>query len=295
MNRLVALILGAMVCFGVVEYAPMRAWLTDYQNRKEMVEYAQTVSEIGNGPLTEVGGAALQYNEQLLAGTLEFPGERLDRYYLKQLKTGTTAMIGHVDYDALDIHIPLALTTNDSVLAKGAGHLYTTGLPVGGEGNRPILSAHSGLVNARGFSPLVHAELGQVFSVTTAVGTLWYEVDDIETVLPWEVEKIDAVPGQDLVTLMTCTPIGQNTHRLLVTGHRIAGPLHPEPQILSFWVWPGPPWPLIWWAGAVALTAGAGKYFYIVRPAKKAAATAAALASAATLIPTSLQPEFQGA
>ncbi|MCL1801520.1 MAG: class C sortase, partial [Promicromonosporaceae bacterium] len=275
MNRLIALVLGAAVCFGVVEYSPMRHWLSDFEHRQEMIAYAEMMRNAGDEPLTAVGERAHEYNERLLAGTLDMSGQHADQYYLNQLKVGSSKSIGHISYEALGIHVPLRLGTDDDVLAQGAGHLYGTALPVGGEGIRPVLSAHSGMVESKMFTPLLKAEIGQVFTVTTAVGTLWYEVSEIRTVEPWEIEEIEAVPGEDLVTLMTCTPIGINTHRLLVTGHRIDGPLHPDPQILSFWAWPGLPWPLFWWLFAVAVTAGVGKYFYVTKPAKRAAALAA--------------------
>ena len=278
MNRLIALVLGAAICFGVVEYSPMRHWLSDYEARQQLIEYAELLRETGEQPVTEVGERAHEYNAQLLAGTLDFPGQFSDTYYLNQLRVGTGRTIGHVSYEALGIHVPIQLGTGDDVLARAAGHLYTTALPVGGEGLRPVISAHSGEVESKRFTPLLKAQVGQVFTVTTAIGTLWYEVSEIQTVLPWEVENLAAVPGEDLVTLMTCTPIGINTHRLLVTGHRIDGPLHPDPHILSFWAWPGPPWPLLWWAFAVALTAVVGRYSYVTRPAKAAAKAAAAAA-----------------
>ena len=144
--------------------------------------------------------------------------------------------------------------------------------------------------------------MGQVFTVTTAVGTLWYEVDDIREIEPWEIEEIAADPDRDTVTLMTCTPIGINTHRLLVTGHRIDGPLNPDPQILSFWVWPGPPWPAIWWLIGVTATYLVGRHFHVVRPAKRAARVAAGLPASkrrrkAKGLPQPLPvfPELQGA
>ena len=301
MGRLVALVLGAAVCFGVVEYSPMRHWLTDYQHRQEMVAYAESLRNLSGGEITELTEAAFEYNEKLRAGRLDFPGESRDTYYLGQLKANRTNVIGHVSYENLGIHLPLMLGTGDDILAVGAGHLYTTALPVGGEGNRPVLSAHSGMVGSKMFSPLLKAQPGQVFSVTTAAHTVWYEVHEVKEVLPWEVEQIEAEPGEDWVTLMTCTPIGVNTHRLLVTGHRVDGPAHPDPQILSFWTWPGPPWPLIWWSAFVALTAGVGRYFYITRPAKAAISanlitsaiqTAAGAASGGSFLP---KPHLQGA
>jgi sortase A len=277
MNRLVALVLGAMITLGVVQYAPARAWLTDYENRKEMIRYAETLTSQGSTITSDVVLAAQKYNEDLQNGAVAFSqsGESTDNRYLKQLRTGDSPTIGNLNYDALNIRIPLAMGTGDDVLERYAGHLYTTALPIGGEGNRPILSAHSGQNSARGFTPLLKARIGQQFSITTAAGTIWYEVSAIEEVLPWEVEKVAAVPGADLVTLMTCTPIGQNTHRLLVTGHRVDGPATAGAQALSFWAYPGLPWPFIQWAGAVALTALIGKYFYITRPARKAEIAAA--------------------
>lgn len=122
-----------------------------------------------------------------------------------------------MSYSDLNIYLPIFLGTSEDVLERGAGHLFGTSLPIGEEG-RSVLTSHSGLLRAPLFNNLEKAKIGQLFSINTLGEERVYKVVEIEMVLPEDVEKLAAVEGKELVTLLTCTPTGENTHRLLVTG-----------------------------------------------------------------------------
>jgi sortase A len=119
------------------------------------------------------------------------------------------------------IDLPVYHSTNDDVIAKGAGHLYGTSLPVGGVGTHAVLTSHTGMSNATLFDHLTQVGEGDLMYVDVYGETLAYQVDSIKVILPTEIDELHVVPGADLLTLFTCTPYAVNTHRLLVTGHRV--------------------------------------------------------------------------
>ncbi len=135
-----------------------------------------------------------------------------------------TGIMGYITIPRINVELPIYHGTGDAVLQSGAGHLEGTSLPVGGESTHAVISAHRGLPSAKLFTHLDQLEVGDTFTVTVLDRVLTYEVDKITIVLPTEVEDLKVVEGRDYLTLMTCTPYGINTHRLLVRGRRIATP-----------------------------------------------------------------------
>ena len=129
--------------------------------------------------------------------------------------------IGHVQIPAINVDLPIYAGTSDSILEKGAGHLEGTSLPIGGNSSHSVITAHSGLPQAKLFSDLEKMKVGDKFYVHNIFETLAYQVDEITVIEPHEFDKLLIVPGHDYVTLLTCTPISINTHRLLVRGHRV--------------------------------------------------------------------------
>ncbi len=129
--------------------------------------------------------------------------------------------MARVRVPSADINLPVYHGTNDDVIAKGAGHLYGTSLPVGGAGTHAVLTSHTGMTNATLFDHLTDVREGDLMYVDVYGQTLAYQVDTIKVVLPTEIDDLDVVQGADLLTLFTCTPYAVNTHRLLVTGHRV--------------------------------------------------------------------------
>lgn len=153
--------------------------------------------------------------------------------YSKQLQVAGT--MARLRVPAVGIDLPVYHGTSNDVLAHGVGHLYGTALPVGGEGTHAVLTGHTGLATLTMFDNLTHMKRGDVFTVEVMGETLAYEVDQIETVLPDQVQHIKSEPGKDYLTLITCTPYGINSHRLLVRGHRTEVPAHIDQTYRSPW------------------------------------------------------------
>lgn len=146
---------------------------------------------------------------------------KTDAVYESLLNPESDGMMGYVEVPAIHVKLPIYHDTTDVTLAKGAGHLPGSSLPVGGESTHTVISAHRGLPSAKMFTNLDKINKGDVFYFYVLNETLAYEVDQIETVEPTEVKDLGIVQGEDLATLVTCTPYAVNTQRLLVRGHRI--------------------------------------------------------------------------
>lgn len=140
-------------------------------------------------------------------------------------------MMGYVSIPKIGIELPIYHGTSTGVLEKGVGHLPTTSLPVGGESTHAVLSAHSGMSGARMFTDLEQLSVGDLFTVRVLDRELTYQVDHIATVLPQETALLEIQAGEDLCTLVTCTPYGVNTHRLLVRGRRVEAAEVPQDTI----------------------------------------------------------------
>ena len=133
-----------------------------------------------------------------------------------------TGIMGYITIEKIGLELPVYHTTSDSVLSVGVGHLEGTSIPVGGTGTHSVLSAHRGLPSATLFTHLDHVEIGDTFSIKILDRTMTYQVDQIKTVDPSDAADIRVFEGDDYCTLLTCTPYGINTHRLLVRGTRIS-------------------------------------------------------------------------
>jgi len=187
----------------------------------EVKSYTDTVSELTAEDHSGIIAAAEAYNERLSA--LDAP---LSQYgmidgYESTLLVGDSPLIGVVNIDKIDLKLPIYHGTSNSALADGVGHMEGTSLPLGGTGKHTVLSAHRGLPGSRLFTDLDKLEEGDIFTVTVLDRTLTYEVDRIVVTLPEETQYLLPVSGEDHCTLLTCTPYGVNTHRLLVRGRRI--------------------------------------------------------------------------
>ena len=164
--------------------------------------------------------------------------------YYSQLVIPGTDVMGYVVIPKINVSLPIYHGTSDEVLEAGVGHLMGSSLPVGGDGTHSVLSGHSGLPSARLFTDLDQLVEGDTFTIRVLREVLTYEVDDIQIVLPNESAILQIEPDQDYCTLLTCTPYGVNTHRLLVRGHRIPTPEEelaqvappPEEQGFRWWI-----------------------------------------------------------
>ena len=165
---------------------------------------------------------ARAFNEELYRnGGLVILTSEQKAEYEAQLNLNGDGVMGYIEIPRLDLKLSIGHGTEEDVLQKMVGHLEGTSLPVGGASSHAVLSAHRGLPSAKLFSDLDLMQVGDRFTIHTLNQTLIYEVDQITIILPEEIEALAIVPGEDLVTLMTCTPYAVNTHRLLVRGRRV--------------------------------------------------------------------------
>lgn len=148
-------------------------------------------------------------------------GYALPDNYNEVLNINEDGVIGYIEIPKIDVYMPIYHGASEEVLQKGAGHLEASGLPIGGEGNHSIISAHRGLPSAQLLTRLDEMEIGDVFYIHVLNETLAYQVDQINVILPEELALLGPEENQDLITLLTCTPYAVNTHRLLVRGSRI--------------------------------------------------------------------------
>lgn len=201
------------------------AW-NNYQTTKASNEYAQLDKEIPADVKNAEWEEARTYNRERSVGPILDPW--LNKVttqdpsysdYLNQLNA-TPAMARFI-FPKIKVDLPVYHGTGEDTLQKGLGHLYGSDLPVGGEGTHSIITGHTGLSNVTMFDNLKDAEEGDVFYVQVSGQKLKYEVDQIKVVLPHETEGLRAVNGKDYITLITCTPYGINSHRLLVRAHQV--------------------------------------------------------------------------
>lgn len=204
---------------------------------------------------------AYEYNDALNSGALYAPGTNIatansnisqEEYeYEEILAMGVDGYMARLYYEDLKIDLPIYHGTSSKVLEKGVGHLEGTSLPVGGVGTRSVLTAHRGLPTATLFDNLVDGAVGDIFTIGVLDQALTYRVVDVKVIEPDDTEEILPHPDQDLVTLITCTPLGVNTHRVLVTGERVLPT--PEKEIEAIADSPKiPAFP--WWVVILSLT-----------------------------------------
>ncbi len=214
-----ALILGAALC----AYPPVSNYVNQRAATAAIKTYDEAVATMSTEALATARQAAQAYNEALAAlgseAALTDP-ERLSAYEDTLDVTGTGIM-GYIQIDKLGVNLPIYHGTSTSVLQQAAGHLEGTSLPIGGSSTHAVISAHRGLPTATLFTHLDQLEEGDTFTITVLGEVLTYQVDQILVVLPTNTEPLYIEEDADYVTLLTCTPYGINTHRLLVRGVRV--------------------------------------------------------------------------
>ncbi|WP_224763686.1 class C sortase [Salinibacterium sp. ZJ70] len=229
----VALQVGAMVGIGALLYPTAADWFATLAHNAEVSGYVRAIEALPEAERLEHLQTAQRYNSFMPPGLLrdpyspgeDDPGLYADtayRAYEQVLRVSANGVIGEMSYPRLGIGLPVYHGTSDDILSRGVGHLYGSSLPVGGSSTHSVLTSHSGLVHAELFTPLTGAQIGDTFTVMVLGETHTYRVDQIETVLPDQTSSLEVVDGRDYVTLITCTPIGVNSHRILVRGVRLA-------------------------------------------------------------------------
>lgn len=183
--------------------------------------YHNSVNEINEEDYSNYLEKARIYNESLVNNKLRYVLSKKDmEEYMSLLNVSGNGIIGVVSIRKINVKLPIYHTTNDDVLQVATGHVPGSSLPVGGESTHSIISGHRGMASAALFTDLPKLEIGDTFNILVLNETFTYEVDQIETVLPDEMELLEIVDGEDYCTLVTCTPLGVNSHRILIRGHR---------------------------------------------------------------------------
>lgn len=200
--------------------------ISDYWNRlhqsRAIAQYVEEVAELDDDRYAGLWANARSYNESLTQREDRYEmseGERAE--YESLLNISGDGIIGYIEIPVIDCALPIYHGTNGAVLQTGVGHVEGSSLPVGGAGTHSALSGHRGLPSAKLFSNLDQMTEGDIFILRILDETLTYEVDQIRIVKPYEMSDLEIEPDQDYCTLITCTPYGINTHRLLVRGHRV--------------------------------------------------------------------------
>ena len=200
--------------------------LSDYWNSmhqtRAIASYAETVSQLDTAQYDEMWKVAQDYNRALSQRETAFAlTDEQKAAYESLLDVSGLGVMGYIEIPEIDCSLPIYHGTEESVLQVAVGHLEWSNLPVGGEGTHCVLSGHRGLPSAKLFTNLDKLAVGDTFLLRVLDEVLTYEVDQILIVEPEQVDALGIVPGEDYCTLVTCTPYGINTHRLLVRGHRV--------------------------------------------------------------------------
>ena len=215
-----------VVALGLMLYPLVGELLSERYHSDVETTYTAAIEKTNAAELTAQRQAAEQYNAMLsgMATITEGGASAPPLLYAEQLTVGS--VMAYVDIPKIGVYLPVQHGTEADTLEKSVGHVVGTSLPVGGSSTHAVLSAHSGMASSKLFSDIDQLKLGDTFFVHVLGDTLAYEVDSINTVVPTDTSLLQIEDGKDYVTLVTCTPFGINTHRLLVRGHRV--PYTPE-------------------------------------------------------------------
>lgn len=205
--------------------------VANYVNQKYASEvhtaYLEVVEQADDTALQEARELAIRYNQAIVPGTAATDAYSKEAIlsasedYGHQLNVAGDGIMGYIEIPTINVNLPIYHGTGSDSLERGVGHLLGSSLPVGGESTHAILTGHSGMASQKMFTDLVQVEVGDVFYLHILDETLAYQVRELNTVLPHDTSLLGISTGEDLCTLITCTPYGVNTHRLLVTGSRI--------------------------------------------------------------------------
>lgn len=247
-RRVVVPAIIILVGISVLLYPVVSTQWNNYIQRKVVEDYSSQIQDLPEEQLNAAIEAAREYNANSIGGPILDPWlsrvseDNLDyQQYMEQL-SGLPAM-SQVSIPSIESSLPVYHGTTEEVLQKGLGHLYGTSLPVGGEGTHSVITGHTGLTTSTMWDNLIDMKEGDAVYVNTFGQKMKYQVTSTEVVLPHETESLAQQPDKDLITLITCTPYGVNSHRLLVHAERV--PLDPEDEaafnqknaILQWWMW----------------------------------------------------------
>ena len=216
------LILILLAGVSLLLYPTVSDYWNSFHQSRAIASYAEQVANIDDAQYEELWDAARDYNQSLLHRPNDFIlSDEQQEIYKSLLDFGVNGIMGYIEIPMIDVMLPIYHGTEESVLQIAVGHLDWTSLPVGGAGSHCVLSGHRGLPSARLFTDLDKLKVGDVFMLHVLNEILTYEIDQILIVEPQDTDPLLIEPGKDLCTLITCTPYGINSHRMLVRGHRI--------------------------------------------------------------------------
>lgn len=220
---LTASILVFLTALGITLYPIISNYVNQKYASKIYTEYEEMIQNVDDTSLKDARRLAEQYNNAL-APVSAYEQESLSeasQNYDTLLNMGGNGIMGYVEIPSIQVNLPIYHGTDSETLERGIGHLLGSSLPIGGASTHSVLSGHSGLAGQKMFTDLLQVKEGEVFYLHVLGETLAYQVVSLNTVLPYDTSLLGITPDADLCTLITCTPLAVNTHRLLVTGERI--------------------------------------------------------------------------
>ena len=242
--RAIAIAVFIIVGVCLLAYPSVSNWLAEQSRASVMGNYQEVVEQTPKQDLEAEMAKARNYNENLRKGVTKVTdpfdpnaAQVTDEDYEACLNLAGDGVMGEISIPSISATLPIYHGTSDEGLQRGVGHLQGTSLPIGGESTHCVLAGHTGLPTARIFDSLDQVQEGDVFIITVLGEKFAYRVCDIQVVLPDESDLLSVQEGRDLVTLVTCTPYGKNTHRLLVTGERCEVPSEDDLSVTRIVEW----------------------------------------------------------
>ena len=216
------MVIGLLVGIGLLVYPSIANYWNQFHQSQAIMTYREAVDQLSPEECDRLLESAREYNERLAERGLHFVLNEADKAaYDKELNIDGSGIMGYISIPKFHVRAPIYHGTDEVVLQKAIGHLEATSLPVGGENTHVQISGHRGLPSARLFTDIDKMREGDTWKLNVLNETLTHECDQIRIVEPEDLSELQIVEGKDLCTLITCTPYGINTHRLLVRGHRV--------------------------------------------------------------------------
>ena len=222
-NRVTLIIVAVgLLGIGLILYPSVADWWNSFHQSRAVASYAQKVANMDNSEYERILAEAEAYNNNLAINGINWKMSKEElAVYEKELDITGTGIMGYISIPKIHVELPIYHGIDDAVLQIAIGHLSETSLPVGGSTTHCVVSGHRGLPSAKLFTDIDKLVEGDTWTVNVLNKTLTYEVDQIRVVLPTDLSNLQLEQGKDQFTLVTCTPYGINTHRLLVRGHRV--------------------------------------------------------------------------
>ena len=218
----ILLLLVFIVGLSLLLYPSFADWWNSFHQTQAIATYSEQVADMDDEKYEEIWNAAWDYNQSLLKRTNNYLlSDAQKAEYDSLLDVGGTGVMGYIEIPSIKVALPIYHGTDEAVLQVAVGHLEWTSLPVGGESTHCVVSGHRGLPSAKLFTDLDQMQVGDTFIFRILDEVLTYEVDQIRIVEPSDTSELSIIKGKDLCTLITCTPYGINSHRMLVRGHRV--------------------------------------------------------------------------